>query len=73
MTECPDISNVTLDFLKAEVSGQAVGSKATFSCPAGYGLRGDEVLQCLDTGQWSATVPYCEGKYCVLSNVYRHI
>ncbi|KAG8200512.1 hypothetical protein JTE90_000589 [Oedothorax gibbosus] len=74
VTECPDISNVTTDFLKAEVSGQAVGAKATFSCPAGYGLRGDEVLQCLDTGQWSSTVPYCEEVICespeVLKNGY---
>ncbi|GFY37970.1 locomotion-related protein Hikaru genki [Trichonephila inaurata madagascariensis] len=49
---------------KAKISGQTVGSRANFSCPSGYGLRGEMVLQCLDTGQWSAPVPYCEEVIC---------
>ncbi|GFT60912.1 sushi, von Willebrand factor type A, EGF and pentraxin domain-containing protein 1, partial [Nephila pilipes] len=64
VTECPDLSNVTNDFLQAKISGQIVGSRANFSCPSGYGLRGEMVLQCLDTGQWSSSVPYCEEVIC---------
>ncbi|XP_035229458.1 sushi, von Willebrand factor type A, EGF and pentraxin domain-containing protein 1-like isoform X2 [Stegodyphus dumicola] len=64
VTECPDLTNDTSELLIAEVSGRTVGSKATFSCPTGYGLRGDDTLQCLDTGQWSAAVPYCEEVIC---------
>ena len=63
VTECPDLSNMTSDYIRADVSGRTVGSQATFSCPTGYGLRGDDTLECLDTGQWSADVPSCEGKY----------
>ncbi|XP_054709581.1 sushi, von Willebrand factor type A, EGF and pentraxin domain-containing protein 1-like [Uloborus diversus] len=64
VTECQDLSNVTSEFLRAEVSGRAVGARAIFSCPSGYGLRGEETLQCLDTGQWSADVPFCEEVIC---------
>ncbi|KAF8781561.1 Protein lev-9 like protein [Argiope bruennichi] len=64
VTECPDISNVTNEFLQAKISGLTVGSRANFSCPSGYGLRGEMVLECLDTGQWSASVPYCEEVIC---------
>ncbi|GBM84424.1 Locomotion-related protein Hikaru genki [Araneus ventricosus] len=64
VTECPDISNVTNEFLQAKISGQTVGSRANFSCPSGYGLRGEMVLECLDTGQWSSSVPYCEEVIC---------
>lgn len=64
VTECSDLSNTTSQFLKAEITGRVVGSRATFSCPTGYGLRGEDSLLCLDTGQWSATVPYCEEVIC---------
>ncbi|GIX99185.1 sushi, von Willebrand factor type A, EGF and pentraxin domain-containing protein 1 [Caerostris darwini] len=69
VTECPDISNVTHSFLLAKISGQTVGSLANFSCPSGYGLRGEMVLQCLDTGQWSSSVPYCEEVICASPEV----
>lgn len=45
-----------------------VGDKVFFACPKGYGLHGTHhELHCLESGEWSGSVPYCQGT-SVLTN-----
>lgn len=45
-----------------EMKSRSVGSKVTFTCPRGYGLQGSNYeLECLITGSWSGSIPYCQG------------
>ena len=37
-------------------------SNATFNCPVGFRLFGEERIKCLATGNWSHDVPSCVGK-----------
>lgn len=39
----------------------SVGSEVTFSCEEGFRLAGVTKLTCLESGEWSHPVPYCEG------------
>ena len=42
-----------------------IGDKAVFTCPRGYGLQGSHhELYCLESGQWSGQVPYCQEVQC---------
>lgn len=47
--------------MKIKMNGRRVGDITSFSCPIGYGLRGETEIFCLQSGQWSALIPYCEG------------
>ncbi|MEQ2283876.1 hypothetical protein AMECASPLE_016029 [Ameca splendens] len=42
-------------------AGEAIkaGQKLRFLCGANYELDGSEEIECLQTGQWSATFPTC--------------
>ncbi len=47
---------------------------ATYSCDTGYGMSGgDTVRTCVSStagpGEWSGTVPTCEGVYSCVSNL----
>ncbi|XP_023218660.1 sushi, von Willebrand factor type A, EGF and pentraxin domain-containing protein 1-like isoform X2 [Centruroides sculpturatus] len=72
VTQCRDITNETDPLITIELSGLEVGAKAVFSCPKGYGLRGEGELICLDTGQWSSAVPRCEEVSCVPPDTPEH-
>ncbi|KAL9879295.1 CUB and Sushi multiple domains furrowed isoform 1-T5 [Glossina fuscipes fuscipes] len=37
-----------------------VHSKITYNCDPGHVLRGNSVLECLDTGEWNTEAPFCE-------------
>ncbi|KAM7347402.1 CUB and Sushi multiple domains furrowed [Cochliomyia hominivorax] len=37
-----------------------VHSKITYNCDPGHVLRGNPILECLDTGDWSTDAPFCE-------------
>lgn len=38
-----------------------VGAKVTFSCEEGHQLMGVTEITCLESGEWSHVIPYCEG------------
>ncbi|XP_022647775.1 sushi, von Willebrand factor type A, EGF and pentraxin domain-containing protein 1-like isoform X2 [Varroa destructor] len=64
VTECRDLSKLDSDLLIIDVLSNAVGAKATFSCPQGYGLRGEFEAECLESGFWSADIPHCQSVSC---------
>uniref|UniRef100_A0A8C3EX58 Sushi, von Willebrand factor type A, EGF and pentraxin domain-containing protein 1 n=1 Tax=Corvus moneduloides TaxID=1196302 RepID=A0A8C3EX58_CORMO len=39
----------------------SVGSQVTFSCKEGFQLTGVAKLTCMESGEWSHPIPYCEG------------
>jgi len=39
----------------------SVGSQVTFSCEKGFQLTGVTKLTCMESGEWSHSIPYCEG------------
>lgn len=36
-----------------------IGGTATFSCDVGFGLKGDDDIECLSSGSWSSWPPSC--------------
>ena len=54
MPENPTSGTVT-------VFDTSVGSNVTYSCNKGYRIYGQVVRQCQSNGQWSGSVPTCEG------------
>eukprot|EP00094_Tigriopus_californicus_P005598 TCALIF_05395-PA protein Name:"Similar to CSMD1 CUB and sushi domain-containing protein 1 (Homo sapiens)" AED:0.20 eAED:0.20 QI:0/0/0/0.33/1/1/3/0/317 len=36
-----------------------IGGRATFSCQTGFALKGDDDIECLSSGSWSAWPPSC--------------
>ena len=48
------------------LSGNSVGSTATYVCVQGYELVGDEVRICQNTGEWSGIEPSCGKNSCLL-------
>ncbi|OXB54309.1 hypothetical protein ASZ78_008305 [Callipepla squamata] len=42
-------------------STYSVGSQVTFYCEEGFQLTGMSKLTCMESGEWSHSVPYCEG------------
>ena len=43
-------------------NGIRVGDIVSFVCNPHYELMGEKVLRCMNTGQWNASEPKCEGK-----------
>ncbi|NWY42555.1 SVEP1 protein, partial [Sylvia atricapilla] len=41
-----------------------VGSQVTFSCKEGFQLTGATKLICMESGEWSHPIPYCEAISC---------
>ncbi|RWS31978.1 Sushi: von Willebrand factor type A: EGF and pentraxin domain-containing protein 1-like protein [Leptotrombidium deliense] len=60
------------NLLQIIVHGRRVGSKVTFACPAGYTLEGAHELVCLDTGQWSHSLPECQIVSCSQPTIPEH-
>uniref|UniRef100_A0A8D2Q1E1 Sushi, von Willebrand factor type A, EGF and pentraxin domain containing 1 n=1 Tax=Varanus komodoensis TaxID=61221 RepID=A0A8D2Q1E1_VARKO len=42
----------------------SVGSEISFSCDKGYQLKGVNKVTCLESGEWSHLIPYCEAVSC---------
>ncbi|KAK2521486.1 Svep1 [Columba livia] len=42
----------------------SVGSEVTFSCEEGFQLTGMTTLTCMESGEWSHPIPYCEAVSC---------
>ncbi|XP_046845736.1 sushi, von Willebrand factor type A, EGF and pentraxin domain-containing protein 1-like isoform X2 [Xenia sp. Carnegie-2017] len=53
---CPEVK-----LRKGKVFGRGVtpGSKRSFECWKNWVLEGEEVIKCLASGQWNATIPKC--------------
>ncbi|CAN7994318.1 unnamed protein product, partial [Ixodes hexagonus] len=60
VAECQDISDSPDSLVVVKSQDKVVGSRAYFSCPPGYGLRGQAHVECLDTGLWSGPLPSCQ-------------
>ncbi|XP_029470754.1 sushi, von Willebrand factor type A, EGF and pentraxin domain-containing protein 1 [Rhinatrema bivittatum] len=52
------------EFGRAFGDTYTVGSDVTFSCGEGYQLMGDTKIICLESGEWSRTIPYCQAVSC---------
>ena len=46
------------------------GKDVTFRCSQGYDLIGLQSIRCLQTGQWSGSVPQCKSKLNEIVNAY---
>lgn len=47
-----------------------VGSEVTFSCDEGHQLMGVAKITCLESGEWSHLIPYCERMLSKFPHVY---
>ena len=47
-----------------------VGAEVTFSCEEGYQLVGAARITCLESGEWSHLIPYCEGMLSKFPRAY---
>ena len=47
--------------------GTAVGDTAVYYCDYGYDLIGDGTVTCQSSGNWSGSLPICEGLYHLTS------
>ena len=57
----PSIPNGSVD----TSAGTSFGDVARYSCDTGYTLSGLAERTCLADGQWSGSVPTCEGEIVV--------
>lgn len=47
-----------------------MGSEVTFSCDEGHQLMGVAKITCLESGEWSHLIPYCERMLSKFPHVY---
>ena len=56
-TKCEELSYEKNGYLV--VNGTVVGSYAIYECFRGFGLTGEPIRVCSDTGSWSSEAPAC--------------
>ncbi|KAJ8008467.1 hypothetical protein DPEC_G00105120 [Dallia pectoralis] len=61
--DCPPLENA-VPHLRASSPAVRPGSEAQLSCDPGFYLVGEPLLQCLNKGKWSHTLPRCERVTC---------
>ena len=67
---CGDPGTIFPLFGSRYVEGTEEGDTVVYSCIRGMTLvDGDEVRTCLTSGEWSGTLPRCDGE-CVLHPMY---
>ena len=44
------------------VSGTTPGSRADYKCDDGFKLKGMELRECQDNGQWTGEAPVCKSE-----------
>ena len=59
--ECPSLPDPENG--RVTLSGNTLGSSATYSCDNGFGLVGKSIRLCLADGTWSEKEPTCESKF----------
>ena len=57
---CEVLQNLTNG--QVSMTGQSIGSTATYTCDSGYELIGDDTMTC-ENGVWSGQEPMCIGTY----------
>jgi len=57
LVSCPELS--AGDNQTVTVTTNSTLTMATFTCDLHYSLHGNHQLMCLETGNWSGTVPSC--------------
>ncbi|XP_060586153.1 P-selectin-like, partial [Ruditapes philippinarum] len=55
--ECGEVEAPTNGTMN--VSGLTFGNNVTFQCEEGYEIKGTDMIRCVSTGSWSASVPTC--------------
>ena len=66
--QCPvldDLANGRIEYSPDTEPGFDVGTNATHICNDGFVLNGNEVRECLETGEWSEEPPTCERKMVI--------
>ncbi|KAL0970174.1 hypothetical protein UPYG_G00238360 [Umbra pygmaea] len=61
--DCPLLENA-VPHLRASSPAVSPGSQTQLSCDPGFYLVGEPLLQCMNKGQWSHTLPRCERVTC---------
>ena len=61
---CPELPNPTNG--EVSLTGNTVGSLASYSCDLGFGLVGFSTRICQPIGQWSGQAPTCQRMYMTL-------
>ena len=56
----------------SHTGGTTFGQTATYSCNTGYNLVGDNTHTCQATGEWSGSVPTCEGMLLLPHSIQMH-
>lgn len=65
---CPWITvqdNVMVSYDGGVAHNISVNTTAFFACLPGFSLSSNETITCLITGNWSADLPVCNGKFCI--------
>lgn len=57
---CPPLDDP--QFGSVSISGDTIGSVATYSCNANFVLSDSTPRRCLSDGSWSGTSPICRGQ-----------
>jgi len=63
--EAPNCTETLCGQLTAPLNGHMnlttlrIGGRATFACDDGFALKGDDDIECLSSGSWSAWAPTC--------------
>ena len=50
-------------------AGTGLGQTATYSCNTGHNLVGDSTRTCQATGNWSGSVPTCQGRPSLIAGL----
>ena len=58
--DCGNLTNPTNGQVNLS-AGTTFGQTATYGCNTGYNLVRDSIRTCQATGEWSGSVPNCEG------------
>ena len=61
--KCSKLTKIKLGIV--HLTGYEIGGIATFQCNNGFVLQGNQVRQCLNTGQWTGFQPECRRKFHV--------
>ena len=67
---CEELQNPTNG--QVSMTGQSIGSIATYTCDSGYELIGDDTRTCED-GVWTGQEPTCIGIIHIHIDIYNYI
>ena len=59
---CRSLASPNFGTVATSTGDNSIGAIATYSCDTGYELVGSETRECLVSGQWTSSMPYCRGE-----------